>query len=215
MGSTQPGRAHLLHQQTQIGGRRPGPHAAERTAGRSSCAFYRMWVWQGVSAAPPAASTDTTGWRAQRELRQDCRAPFTPGNTGRAVLGDRGPLQPQLLGCEAVRRRQGLTLWLTGREAGVPTRHPGTWARRGRGQQRGQQPPPPRAALPVSLSPSFPPRAEGEMRAGRGPLAAPPIVFPFTGRPSKMARNLHPDQGKEEPHRGLPGASPTAVWPRL
>lgn len=83
----------------------------------------------------------------------------------------------------------------------LPTRHPGTWARRrGRGQQRGQQPPPPWAALPVSLSPSFPPRAEGETRAGRGPLAAPPIVFPFTGHPSKMARNPHPDQGKEEPH---------------
>ena len=116
---------------------------------------------------------------------------FTAGNTGRAVLRDRGPPQPQLLSCDGDRasrsgRWAGRWAWPTGESFPART-SPGHLGRRGARptERSAAQPPPPRAALPVSLSPPFPPRAEGETRAGRGPSAAPPTVFPFTAAPQR------------------------------
>lgn len=168
-------------------------------SGRGYQLFLQLLPWTLLGGEHSARSDRTAGHR------------FTAGNAGHAVLCDRGPPQPQL------RQRQGLEFWPMGREVGVAhgrvlscphtTRAPGPGGGAWPTERSAAQSPPPRAALPVSLSPSFPPRAEGETRVGRGPLAAPPTVS-LHGCPSKMARNPHPDQGKEEPHEAFQGPLP-------
>lgn len=188
VGSTQSGRAHLLRQQTQTGGRRPRLHAAGRPAGHSSCALHHVGVYGGAPAAPPAATRDTTGWRTQSKLRQDFRAPGSHREyrAGSSVTGDLSSFSCSavLLGCGATETG---TRCVADRQGGghgpqespfLPTLHLGTWAPEVSGPH-----PPTRAALPSPFAHSSLPEPRGDWRGGEGPW------LPLSGHPSETAWN--------------------------
>lgn len=205
VGSTQSGRAHLLRQQTQTGGRRPGLHAVGCPAGHSSCALHHVGVYGGAPAAPPAATRDTTGWRIQSKLRQDFRAPGSHREyrAGSSVTGDLSSFSCSavLLGCDAT--ETGTRCVADGQGGGrgpqespfLPTLHLGTWARRrGLGQQRSAAPTP-RPGLPSRLPlPTLPSQSRGETgvgeRAHGSPFQATPQRWPGTPILTRAKRSL-------------------------
>ena len=198
VGSTQPGQAHLLHQQTQIGGRRPRRHAVGCPAGHSSCELYHMWVWWGCTGC--SSSCYHGHYPVENTANSDRTSGprVHTGNTGQAPLCQvTSPASAAWLCYSAVMQlRQQLALWLTGREAGMAHRRVlscphFTWAPGPGGgglanREVSSPHSPTRADLPVSLCPSFPPRAEGETGVrGEGPWLLYQLCFPSQAAPQR------------------------------
>ena len=115
VGSTQPGQAHLLHQQTQIGGRRPRRHAVGCPAGHSSCELYHVWVWWGCTGC--SSSCYHGHYPVENTANSDRTSGprVHTGNTGQAPLCQvTSPASAAWLCYSAVMQlRQQLALWLT------------------------------------------------------------------------------------------------------
>ncbi|XP_010827917.1 PREDICTED: uncharacterized protein LOC104980823 [Bison bison bison] len=124
VGSTQPGQAHLLRQKTQIGGRRPRRHAVGCPAGHSSFELYHVWVCWGCTGC--SSSCYHGHYPVENTANSDRTSGprVHTGNTGQAPLCQvTSPASAARLCYSAVMQlRQGLALWLTGREAGMAHR---------------------------------------------------------------------------------------------